>query len=100
VSEQQMSVGDDTATDTGADSDIDEIAQPLAGAKHPLADGGSVGVIAELDVEPGGFGEHGAQGGVFEALDVGHGKDKSGDVILYSVTEIANGKVIVDGNHQ
>lgn len=27
------------------------------------------------------------------------GEDETGDVILYTVTEIADGKVIVDGNH-
>ncbi|MEI8363604.1 MAG: peptidylprolyl isomerase [Betaproteobacteria bacterium] len=28
------------------------------------------------------------------------GEDETGDVILYTVTEIADGKVVVDGNHE
>jgi FKBP-type peptidyl-prolyl cis-trans isomerase SlyD len=37
-----------------------------------------------------------------DKLEVGmqfEGEDAGGDVVLYTITEIADGKVIVDGNH-
>ena len=72
----------------------------------------NIGVVVIVDLQPvDAFGEYDEEKVQIESasafpsneLKVGmqfEGKDKSGEVILYSVTEIANGKVIVDGNHQ
>lgn len=71
----------------------------------------SVGDTLELTLEPtDAFGDYDeelvqiepASAFPSEQLEVGmqfEGEDQHGDVILYTVTDIADGKVVVDGNH-
>ena len=73
--------------------------------------GKNVGDVVEVSLEPvDGFGEYDEElvqiepASAFPAaeLKVGmqfEGEDDTGEVILYTVTEIADGKVVVDGNH-
>ena len=73
--------------------------------------GKNVGDVVEVSLEPvDGFGEYDEElvqiepASAFPAaeLKVGmqfEGEDETGEVILYTVTEIADGKVVVDGNH-
>ena len=73
--------------------------------------GKNVGDVVEVNLEPvDAFGEYDEglvqiePASAFPAaeLKVGmqfEGEDDTGDVILYTVTEIADGKVVVDGNH-
>jgi len=73
--------------------------------------GKNVGDSVVVDLQPvDGFGEYDEElvqiepASAFPAaeLKVGmqfEGEDETGDVILYTVTEIADGKVVVDGNH-
>lgn len=73
--------------------------------------GKSVGDVVEVNLEPvDGFGDYDEElvqiepASAFPAaeLKVGmqfEGEDDTGEVILYTVTEIADGKVVVDGNH-
>lgn len=73
--------------------------------------GKSVGDTVEITLEPvDAFGDYDEELVQIEpvsafptdALKVGmqfEGEDASGDVILYTVTEIQDGKAIVDGNH-
>lgn len=73
--------------------------------------GKNVGESVEVSLEPvDGFGEYDEElvqiepESAFPAdeLKVGmqfEGEDDTGEVILYTVTEIADGKVVVDGNH-
>ncbi len=73
--------------------------------------GKNVGDVIEVNLEPvDGFGEYDEElvqiepANAFPAaeLKVGmqfEGEDDTGEVILYTVTEIADGKVVVDGNH-
>ncbi len=73
--------------------------------------GKNVGDVVEVNLEPvDAFGEYDEAlvqiepATAFPAKDlkVGmqfEGEDDTGDVILYTVTEIADGKVVVDGNH-
>ena len=74
--------------------------------------GKNVGDVVIVDLQPAdAFGEYDEElvqiepASAFPAdeLKVGmqfEGEDDTGDVILYTVTEIADGKVVVDGNHQ
>jgi FKBP-type peptidyl-prolyl cis-trans isomerase SlyD len=74
--------------------------------------GKNIGDIVIVDLQPAdAFGEYDEElvqiepASAFPAdeLKVGmqfEGEDDTGDVILYTVTEIADGKVVVDGNHQ
>lgn len=71
----------------------------------------SVGDTLELVLEPAdAFGDYDeelvqiepASAFPTDQLEVGmqfEGEDPSGDVVLYTVTDIADGKVVVDGNH-
>ncbi|HEY3326854.1 MAG TPA: peptidylprolyl isomerase [Novimethylophilus sp.] len=71
----------------------------------------SIGDTLELTLEPtDAFGDYDeelvqiepASAFPSEQLEVGmqfEGEDQHGDVILYTVTDIADGKVVVDGNH-
>ena len=73
--------------------------------------GKNVGDVIEVALEPvDGFGEldeelvqiEPASAFPADELKVGmqfEGEDETGEVILYTVTEIADGKVVVDGNH-
>ena len=73
--------------------------------------GKNVGDVVEVNLEPvDGFGDYDEElvqiepATAFPAdeLKVGmqfEGEDDTGEVILYTVTEIADGKVVVDGNH-
>ena len=73
--------------------------------------GKNVGDVIEVNLEPvDGFGEFDEElvqiepASAFPAdeLKVGmqfEGEDETGEVILYTVTEIADDKVVVDGNH-
>lgn len=73
--------------------------------------GKNVGDVVEVNLEPvDAFGEYDetlvqiepATAFPSKDLKVGmqfEGEDDTGDVILYTVTEIADGKVVVDGNH-
>jgi FKBP-type peptidyl-prolyl cis-trans isomerase SlyD len=73
--------------------------------------GKSVGDTVEVSLDPDdAFGEYDenlvqiepASSFPSKELKVGmqfEGEDETGDVILYTVTEIANDKVVVDGNH-
>ena len=73
--------------------------------------GKNVGDVIEVSLEPvDGFGEYDEElvqiepASAFPAdeLKVGmqfEGEDDTKEVILYTVTEIADGKVVVDGNH-
>ena len=73
--------------------------------------GKSVGDVIEVSLDPAdGFGEYDEElvqiepASAFPAdeLKVGmqfEGEDESKEIILYTVTEIADGKVVVDGNH-
>lgn len=73
--------------------------------------GKNVGDVVEVSLEPvDGFGEYDEElvqiepASAFPAaeLKVGmqfEGEDDTGEAILYTVTEIADGKVVVDGNH-
>jgi len=73
--------------------------------------GKTVGATLDLTMEPEeAFGEYDeelvqiepASAFPSDKLEVGmqfEGEDSSGDVILYTVTEVADGKVVVDGNH-
>jgi FKBP-type peptidyl-prolyl cis-trans isomerase SlyD len=73
--------------------------------------GKSVGDVVEVNLEPvDGFGDYDEElvqiepASAFPAteLKVGmqfEGEDDTGEVILYTVTEIADAKVVVDGNH-
>ena len=73
--------------------------------------GKNVGDVVEVNLEPvDGFGDYDEElvqiepATAFQAdeLKVGmqfEGEDDTGEVILYTVTEIADGKVVVDGNH-
>jgi FKBP-type peptidyl-prolyl cis-trans isomerase SlyD len=73
--------------------------------------GKNVGDVVEVSLDPeDGFGEYDdalvqvEQASAFpaEELKVGmqfEGEDETGDVILYTITDIADGKVVVDGNH-
>lgn len=74
--------------------------------------GKNIGDVIIVDLQPvDAFGEYDEElvqiepASAFPAdeLKVGmqfEGEDDTGDVILYTVTEIADGKVVVDGNHQ
>ncbi|MEY3883802.1 MAG: hypothetical protein RLZZ379_1080 [Pseudomonadota bacterium] len=74
--------------------------------------GKNIGDVVIVDLQPAdAFGEYDEElvqiepASAFPAdeLKVGmqfEGEDDTGDVILYTVTEIADGKVVVDGNHQ
>ncbi len=74
--------------------------------------GKNIGDVVIVDLQPAdAFGEYDEElvqiepASAFPAdeLKVGmqfEGEDDTGDVILYIVTEIADGKVVVDGNHQ
>lgn len=73
--------------------------------------GKHVGDSVDLDLEPpDAFGDYdeelvqieSASAFPTEQLEVGmqfEGEDPSGDVVLYTVTDIEDGKVVVDGNH-
>lgn len=73
--------------------------------------GKSVGDVIEVSLDPAdGFGEYDEElvqiepASAFPAdeLKVGmqfEGEDETKEIILYTVTEIADGKVVVDGNH-
>lgn len=73
--------------------------------------GKNIGDVVIVDLQPAdAFGEYDEElvqiepASAFPSneLKVGmqfEGEDESGEVILYTVTEIADGKVIVDGNH-
>ena len=73
--------------------------------------GKTVGDTLELTLEPDdAFGEYDeelvqiepASAFPTDQLEVGmqfEGEDPTGDVVLYTITEIADGKVVVDGNH-
>ncbi len=73
--------------------------------------GKDVGDVVTVDLQPAdAFGEYDEElvqiepASAFPAaeLKVGmqfEGEDETGEVILYTVTEIADGKVVVDGNH-
>lgn len=73
--------------------------------------GKNVGDVVEVSLDPeDGFGEYDdglvqiEPASAFPAaeLKVGmqfEGEDETGDVILYTITDIADGKVVVDGNH-
>jgi FKBP-type peptidyl-prolyl cis-trans isomerase SlyD len=73
--------------------------------------GKDVGDIVELTLEPAdAFGDYDeelvqiepASAFPTDKLEVGmqfEGEDDSGDVILYTITDVADGKVVVDGNH-
>ena len=73
--------------------------------------GKNVGDVVEVNLEPvDGYGDYDEElvqiepATAFPAdeLKVGmqfEGEDDTGEVILYTVTEIADGKVVVDGNH-
>jgi FKBP-type peptidyl-prolyl cis-trans isomerase SlyD len=73
--------------------------------------GKKIGDIVELSLEPSdAFGEYDAELVQIEPksafpeadLKIGmqfEGDDSSGEVIVYSVTDIADDKVVVDGNH-
>lgn len=73
--------------------------------------GKNIGDTVEVSLEPDeAFGEYDenlvqiepASAFPTDELKVGmqfEGEDETGDVILYTVTEIANDKVVVDGNH-
>ncbi len=73
--------------------------------------GKSVGDVVEVTLEPAdAFGEYDEElvqmepASAFPAKDlkVGmqfEGEDETGDVILYTITDIQDGKVVVDGNH-
>ena len=74
--------------------------------------GKSVGDMVEITLEPAdAFGEYDEElvqiepASAFPSKDlkVGmqfEGEDESGETILYTITEIADGKAVVDGNHQ
>jgi len=74
--------------------------------------GKNIGDVVIVDLQPvDAFGEYDEElvqiepESAFPAdeLKVGmqfEGEDETGDVILYTVTEIADGKVVVDGNHE
>jgi FKBP-type peptidyl-prolyl cis-trans isomerase SlyD len=73
--------------------------------------GKDVGDTIELTLEPAdAFGDYDeelvqiepASAFPTDKLEVGmqfEGEDESGDVILYTITDVADGKVVVDGNH-
>lgn len=73
--------------------------------------GKNIGDVVHVDLQPvDAFGDYDEElvqiepENAFPAaeLKVGmqfEGEDETGDVILYTVTEIADGKVVVDGNH-
>jgi len=73
--------------------------------------GKAVGDTVELGLEPlDAFGEYDEElvqiepisAFPSEELEVGmqfEGEDPTGDVVLYTITDIADGKVVVDGNH-
>ena len=73
--------------------------------------GKSIGDTVEITLEPAdAFGEYDdglvqiepASAFPTKDLKVGmqfEGEDETGDVILYTITDIADGKVVVDGNH-
>lgn len=73
--------------------------------------GKNVGDVVEVSLDPDdAFGEYDealvqiepASAFPSKDLKVGmqfEGEDETGDVILYTITEIADGKVVVDGNH-
>ncbi|GBG14128.1 FKBP-type peptidyl-prolyl cis-trans isomerase SlyD [Novimethylophilus kurashikiensis] len=73
--------------------------------------GKDVGDTVELTLEPAdAFGDYDeelvqiepASAFPTDKLEVGmqfEGEDESGDVILYTITDVADGKVVVDGNH-
>lgn len=73
--------------------------------------GKNVGDVVEVSLDPeDAFGEYDdalvqmepASAFPTKDLKVGmqfEGEDESGDVILYTITDIADGKVVVDGNH-
>ncbi len=73
--------------------------------------GKNVGDVVEVSLDPDdAFGEYDealvqiepASAFPSKDLKVGmqfEGEDDTGDVILYTITEIADGKVVVDGNH-
>jgi aminopeptidase N len=62
----------------------ENFAQAFAGTKDPLTHCSSICVVAQLDIEPGGVLEHVAERSVFEAFDVGHGKNETGEWIKRS----------------
>ena len=74
--------------------------------------GKNIGDVVIVDLQPAdAFGEYDEELVQIEPvtafpadeLKVGmqfEGEDDTGDVVLYTVTEIADGKVVVDGNHQ
>jgi len=73
--------------------------------------GKNVGDLVEVSLDPeDAFGEYDdalvqiepASAFPSQDLKVGmqfEGEDETGDVILYTITDIADGKVVVDGNH-
>lgn len=73
--------------------------------------GKNVGDVVEVSLDPeDAFGEYDDELVQIESasafpskdLKVGmqfEGEDETGDVILYTITDIADGKVVVDGNH-
>ncbi len=73
--------------------------------------GKNVGDVVEVNLEPvDGFGDYDEElvqiepATAFPADELKEGmqfegEDDTGEVILYTVTEIADGKVVVDGNH-
>lgn len=73
--------------------------------------GKDIGATLELTLEPAdAFGDYDeelvqiepASAFPSEQLEIGmqfEGEDQHGDVILYTITDIADGKVVVDGNH-
>ncbi|HWU66973.1 MAG TPA: peptidylprolyl isomerase [Methylophilus sp.] len=73
--------------------------------------GKNVGDVVEVSLDPeDAFGEYDdglvqiepASAFPTQDLKVGmqfEGEDETGDVILYTITDIADGKVVVDGNH-
>jgi FKBP-type peptidyl-prolyl cis-trans isomerase SlyD len=75
-----------------------------------VLDGQDIGYEANIQLEPSeAFGEYDPdllkiepRARFPEPLEVGmqfEGEDETGDVILYTVTNIDDGKVVVDGNH-
>lgn len=73
--------------------------------------GKNVGDVVEVNLEPAdAFGEYDEElvqiepASAFPAKDLKEGmqfegEDETGEVILYTITNIADGKVVVDGNH-
>ena len=98
---------------------IDELAQPLEflfggddlfTKVEEVLNGQEAGFETGVALEPeDAFGEYDSGLVCFEArslmpenIEVGmqfEGEDPTGDVVLYTITDIADGKVVVDGNH-